>query len=122
MTGRLLFNWPTDQSARPAQQTAPTVAPERTRARLPFSARTPVAAALVAAFLFGTTLPVAEHAGAQVEDARVEVVPAPGAGFDYVDVPGVVPAPVGENATILPYIPSAVNEIDRAPGVVQPAP
>ena len=86
----------------------------------PFPARKPVAAAVVAALLLGATLPVAQHVGAQVEPAREGIAPAPDASFEYVDISGVARVPVFENATIVPAVPSASNDIQLAPGDVQP--
>ena len=86
----------------------------------PFPARKPVAAALAAGLLFAAALPVAQDAGAQVEPAREEIAPAPGPGFDYVDIPGIAPAPVDEHATIVPAVPSSSSDIQLAPGSVQP--
>ena len=107
--------------ARNAQpQPARTPAPAHPHNLRPFPARKPVAAALVAALLFAAALPVAQDAGAQVEPAREEILPAPGPGFDYVDIPGIARAPVFEHATIVPAGPPASGDIQIAPGNVQP--
>ena len=75
---------------------------------------------MIAALLLGATLPVAQHAGAQVQPVGEEIGPAPGPGFDYVDIPGIVRAAVDEHATIVPAVPSASSDIERVPGGVQP--
>ena len=75
---------------------------------------------MVTAFLFSASLPIAQHAGAQVESAREVIVAAPGAGFDYVDVHGVARAPVDATAIIVPAMPLASSDIQLAPGDVQP--
>ena len=118
MTVRLLSPRLAAQGGQP--QTTGTLVPDHPRRVRPFPARKPVAAAVVAALLLGATLPVAQHAGAQVEPAREGIAPAPGASFEYVDISGVARVPVFENATIVPAVPSASNDIQLAPGDVQP--
>ena len=73
-----------------------------------------------AALLLGAALLGAQSAGAQVEPADGAIVGAPGAGFDYVDLGAVAPAPAHEYATVVPALPWLPSDIQPAPGDVQP--
>ena len=78
MTMRILSHRLSAQSALP--QTARPIPPDRSLGLRPFSVCKPVAAALVATLLLGVTLPIAQHAGAQVQSARgwIERATTPG--------------------------------------------
>ena len=103
-------------SAQP--QTTRTMAPDRPRGLLPFSVRKPVAAAAVAALPLGATLPIAQHAGAQVESAVgwVEQAPTPGdesteVVLDGTELPAGAPI-VAVDEIAIAYDPTAQQQVE----------
>ena len=104
------------QSAQP--QTARTIAPHRPRGLLPFSVRKPIAAAAVVALLLGATLPIAPHAGAQVDSAVgwMEQAPTPGDAstevvLDGTELPAGAPSIAVDEITIA-YDPTAQEQVE----------
>ena len=106
-------------AARSAQpQTTRTIVPDRPRGLLPISVRKPVVAAMVAALLLGATLPIAQHAGAQVDSAVgwMEQAPTPGDAstevvLDGTDLPPGAP-PVAVDEVIVAYDPTVQGQIE----------
>jgi hypothetical protein len=104
------------QSAEP--QTTRAIVPDRPRGLLPFSVRKPVAAAAVAALLLGATLPIAQHAGAQVDSAVgwMERAPAPGdesteVVLDGTELPAGAPTVAVDEITVA-YDPTAQEQVE----------
>ena len=113
---QLLSPRPAAQSAQP--QTTRTIVPDRARGLLPFSVRKPVVAAMVAALLLGATLPIAQHAGAQVESARgwMERAATPGderteVVLDGTELPAGAPI-VAVDEIIVPYDPNTPGQVE----------
>ena len=129
MITRFLSIHPAYQSTQP--KTVRTLTSDRPRTVLSFPTRTPVAAAVVAALLLGASLPVAQHAGAQVESARgwMERAETPGDESITIEVDGTeLPAGapiVSEDAITVPYDPNVQEQIEpfdpRAEEQVEPA-
>ena len=101
-----------------ASQAARTLVPDRSRGLLPFSVRRPVAAAMVAALLLGATLPIAQHAGAQVQSARGWIERSATRGDESITIEVDNPerlagAPiVAMDEIILPYDPNTPGQVE----------